>query len=170
MYTCDQIVGGWVLLVLSVLLLAGCEGKGTVPDVPAGKFTLYIDGIVSDTLSGPAHYRMDEGALVGIELGPEGGTGVSIELEPHPPELRTYEVVEWELFTMERPGSAPGVVGFLTMDDARYETTDGVLELTYVDEEQIGATFTFQMDGEEISTGDMPSLEVTGVLNAPSSQ
>lgn len=158
-----------MLLVLCVLLLGGCEGKGTPPDVPAGEFTLYIDGVVSDTLTGPAHYRMEEGALVGIELGPEGEAGVSIELEPLSPELRTYEVVEWELFKMERPESAPGVVGFLTMDDARYETTDGVLELTYVGDERLGATFTFQMEGEQTSTGDMPSLEVSGVLDAPPS-
>jgi hypothetical protein len=156
------------LLLLGGLLFVGCEGKGTPPDVPAGRFTVHVEGSVSDTLTGPVHYRMSDGALVGLELGPEDGAGLSIELEPQPPALRTYEVIDAELFEMERAESAPGVLAFLTIGEARFETTDGSLELTYLNDEQVGATFSFLMEGDfEDGPSDAPSVKVTGSLNAP---
>lgn len=156
------------LLVVGLLLLSGCEGRGNRPDVAAGRFTAYVNGSVSDTLSGMAHYRMQNDALVGLELGEENGPGLSIELEPQPPELRTYEVVDAELFGLERSESLPGVMAFLNVEEAHFESIDGSLELTYVNEEQIGATFTFQMEGDYVDgPGNDASVEVTGVLNAP---
>ena len=158
----------WFLFLLGGLLLAGCEGKGTPPDVSAGRFTVHVEGSVSDTLTGPAHYRMDDGALVGLELGPKDGAGLSMELEPQPPALRTYEVIDAELFNMERPESPPGVLAFLTVGEARFEATDGTLELTYLNDEQVGATFSFLMEGDfEDGPSDGPSVKVTGSLNAP---
>lgn len=155
-------------LFLIGLLLAGCEGKGRLPNVSAGQFTAHVDGAVRDTLTGPVHYRVKDDSLVGLELGAKDGPGLSIELEPQPPALRTYEVINWELFNRERPGSLPGVVAFLTVDEARFETTDGTLELTYVGDEQVGARFNFQMDGEFVEgPSEVPSVEVTGSLNAP---
>ena len=157
-----------LLLVVGVVLLSGCEGQGDPPDVAAGRFTAHVDGTLSDTLSGDAHYRMDDGAIVGVELGAEEGPGLSIELEPQPPELRTYEVVEAEIFGMERTGSPPGVLAFLRLKEITFEATDGSFELTYVNEEQIGATFTFQMEGTYVEgPSDDASVEVTGELNAP---
>jgi hypothetical protein len=150
------------------VLVNGCGGQGNRPDVAAGQFTANVNGTVSDTLAGAAHYRMDDGALVGLELGSKEGPGLSIELEPQPPELRTYEVVDAELFGLERPGSPPGVLAFLLLEQVSFEATDGSLDLTYVSEEQIGATFSFEM---EATNGDAPthdaSVEVTGALNAP---
>jgi len=136
--------------------------------VPSGEFTAYVDGRISDTLSGAVHHRItEEGALTGLELGPEDGAGLSIDLEPHAPALRSYEVVSAEIFGLERPNQPPGVMAFLVMDAAQFEAVDGTLELTYVDERQIGATFTFQMEGEfNGGRGDDSSVEVTGVLNA----
>jgi hypothetical protein len=158
----------WLLLVLGGLLLAGCEGKGTPPDVPAGRFTAHVEGSVSDTLTGPVHYRMDDGTLVGLELGTTDGPGLSMELEPQPPTLRTYEVIDAELFNTERPESAPGILAFLTVGEARFEATDGSLELTYLNDEQVGATFSFLMEGDfEDGPSDAPSVKVTGALNAP---
>ena len=158
----------WSLLLLGGLLLVGCEGKGTPPDVSAGQFTAHVEGSVSDTLTGPVHYRMDDGALVGLELGPKDGAGLSMELEPQPPALRTYEVVDAELFNMERAGSPPGILAFLTVGEARFEATDGSLELTYLNDEQVGATFSFLMEGDfEDGPSDAPSVKVTGSLNAP---
>jgi hypothetical protein len=158
----------WLLLVLGGLLLPGCEGKGHRPNVPAGQFTAYVEGAVSDTLTGPVHYRAKDDSLVGLELGPKDGPGLSMELEPQPSELRTYEVVNWELFNLERPGSPPGVVAFLTVEEGRFEATDGTLKLTYVGEEQVGATFSFQMEGDFVEgPSEIPSVSVTGALNAP---
>lgn len=158
----------WCLLLLGGLLLAGCEGKGTPPDVPAGRFTAHVEGSVSDTLTGPVHYRMDNGSLVGLELGPKDGAGLSMELEPQPPALRTYEAIDAELFNTERPESPPGILAFLTVGEGRFEATDGTLELTYLNDEQMGATFSFLMEGDyENGPSDAPSVKVTGSLNAP---
>lgn len=154
-------------LVLPLLFLVGCEGKGRVPDVPAGQFRAYVDGAVRDTLTGPAHARMEDGALVGLELGPEDEPGLSVEFTPQSPALRTYQVVGWELFSEERSERSSDAVAFLTVDNARFTATDGTLELTYVDDERIGATFTFQMEGEFLKgPSDNPSVKVTGMLDA----
>ncbi len=157
-----------ILLLVGTFFLSGCEGQGDRPNVSAGRFTAHVNGTVSDTLSGTAHYRMEEGALVAIELGSREGPGLSIELEPQPPDLRTYEVVDPEIFGLDRSEGVPGVLAFLTLERAHFETTDGVLELTYVNEEQIGATFTFQMEGSYVDRpGGDASVEVTGELIAP---
>lgn len=168
MHTSASVIRSAVLLWVLSGLLVGCGGRGTPPKVPSGEFTAYVDGSLSDTLSGAVHHRItEEGALTGLELGPKDGAGLSIELEPHAPALRTYEVVDAELFGLARPDQPPGVMAFLTLDDAQFATVEGTFELTYVDEEQIGATFTFQMEGEfDGDRGETPSVEVTGVLNA----
>ncbi|MFB6247275.1 MAG: hypothetical protein ABEL97_01750 [Salinibacter sp.] len=157
------------LLLLGGLLWVGCEGRGTPPDVPAGRFTAHVAGAVSDTLRGTAHVRRAGKTLTGLELGARDGPGLSIELEPQPPALRTYEVVEPTLFRLERPDSRPGALAFLTLRHARFESTDGTIELTYVGDDQIGGTFSFRMKGTFIDGGgDDVSVEVTGVVNAPS--
>jgi hypothetical protein len=156
------------LLLLGALLLGGCEGRGSPPDVPAGEFTAHVRGTVDDTIAGPVHYRMKSDSLVGLELGAKDGPGLSIELEPQPPALRTYEVVDWTLFGKDRSESPPGLVAFLTVDEAKFEATDGTLELTYVDDERVGATFSFQMEGEFVDgPSENPTVEVSGALNAP---
>jgi len=150
------------------LLFAGCGGQGTEPGVAEGRFAAYVEGGVTDTLRGKAHARHSGNTLVGLELGKEDGPGLSIELEPHPPALRTYDVVDAELFQMERPDTPPEALAFLCLDRARFAATEGTLELTYVSDEQVGATFTFQMDGAFDEGGsDVVSVEVTGEVNAP---
>ena len=157
------------MLLGGLLLLVGCEGRGTPPDLPAGQFSAYVEGTVSDTLTGTAHYRRRDGAITGLELGARNGPGLSIELEPHPPELRTYEVIEAELFRLDRPDSPPGLLAFLSLEGAQFEAVDGTLELTYVGDGQVGATFQFQMEGTLEKGGyDDASVSVTGALNAPS--
>jgi hypothetical protein len=146
----------------------GCGGNGQRPDVPAGQFEATVEGTVSDTLSGPVHYRAKGDSLVGMELGPRDGPGLSIELESQPPALRTYEVTDAELFGTPRTDSSSGVMAFLTTGEARFTATDGTLELTYVGDEQVGATFDFQMEGEFVGEPrGAPSVEVTGMLSAP---
>lgn len=167
---CRLLLGVGLLLV-GGLLWVGCEGQGTPPDVPEGRFTAYVTGAVSDTLSGTAYYRRSDGVLTGLEFGARDRPGLSIELEPRPPELRTYEVLEPELFQVERPGSRPGALAFLSLDHAQFAATEGTLELTYVSEERIGATFSFQMTGRfDDGGGNDVSVEVTGAVNAPSGE
>lgn len=167
MHTRAPLVRSGFVLLLGVLLWAGCGGHGTPPDVPAGEFTAYVDGSLSDTLSGTVHRRVTtEGGLTGVELGRQDGPGVSIDLESQPPALRTYEVIESELFGLDRPGRPPAALAFLRLNEGQFEAVDGTFELTYVNDDEVGATFTFQMEGEyEGVASDGPSVKVTGVLN-----
>lgn len=154
-------------LVVALLVLVGCEGEGRAPDVPAGQFRAHVEGAVGDTLTGPAYARIEDGMLVGFEMGPADEPGLSVELAPHPLALRTYEVVGWELFSENRSEQSPDAVAFLSVDNARFAATDGTLELTHVEGERVRATFTFQMEGDFLEgPSDDPSVKVTGTLDA----
>lgn len=168
MHTSAALVRSAALLFLVGGVLWGCGGRGTPPEVPSGEFTAYVEGSLSDTLSGAVHHRItEEGDLTGLELGPKTGAGLSIDLEPHAPALRTYDVVDAELFGLARPDQPPGVMAFLTLSRGQFQAVEGTFELTYVNEEQIGATFTFQMEGQfSGGRGEVPSVTVSGVLNA----
>jgi len=136
--------------------------------VSEGRFTAYVEGAVSDTLRGVAHARHEDDALVGLELGEQEGAGLSIELEPHPPALRAYEIVDADVFRMDRRDGPPEGLAFLRLDRADFAATSGTMELTYVSEEQVGGTFTFRMEGTLANGGrDAASVEVTGKVNAP---
>lgn len=157
----------FVILMIG-LVVAGCEeGDGNQPEVPTGQFNVQVEGAITDTLSGPVYYRMEDQKLVGLELGNKNGPGLSIELEPRKPSLQTYEVVSWELFSLERTEDPPGAVAFLTIGNGQFQATAGTFEVTYVSEERVGATFDFRMEG---AFGDRPrgsaSVWVTGSLNA----
>jgi len=165
------VVGALFPVLLGALLFAGCGGRGTEPDVSEGRFTAYVGGGVTDTLRGAAHARHRDSMLVGLELGDEGGPGLSIELDPRPPALRTYDVVDAEVFQMEGDDTSPEGLALLQLDEANFEAVSGTIELTYVSEEQVGATFAFQMNGAFKERGsDDVSVEVTGEVNAPSLQ
>ncbi len=122
---------------------------------------------MTDTIAGPAFYRLEAGELVGIELGAKDQPGLSLELEPRPLTQRTYEVVEWDLLDAERDDVPPGVVAFLKVRDARFEATRGTLDVTYVGETEVGATFEFEMEGSFVG-GSSPeaSVHVTGSFRA----
>lgn len=135
--------------------------------MPVGQFRAHIDGTVSDSLTGRARYRMEKGKLVGLELGSQEGPGLSIQVEARPLDLRQFEIVDAGLFGTERPGGAPGALSFLTIDGAQFVAQEGTLEITYIGDEQIGATFTFRMEGDfDMTPSDAPSVEVTGAVNA----
>lgn len=160
-----SLVCGMVLFLLAGGLF-GC-GEGSRPEVPEGQFTAEVRGGVNDTIAGSAFYRLDAGELVAVELGAKDQPGLSLELEPRPLEQRTYEVVEWNLLDAERDDASPGVVAFLEVQDARFEATRGTLEVTYVGEAEVGATFEFEMEGS-FTGGSAPdaSVHVTGSFRA----
>jgi hypothetical protein len=162
------VVGALLPMLLGALLFAGCGGRGTEPGVPEGRYTAFVQGAVTDTLRGAAHARHRDSMLVGLELGGEGGPGLSIELDPLPPALRTYDVVDAETFQIDGDDTSPEGLALLQLDEANFEAVGGTIEFAYVSEEQVGATFTFQMDGAfNEGGGDDVSVEVTGELNAP---
>lgn len=156
-------------LLLGTFLMTGC-GSNAAPDVPAGQYAAEVEGAVTDTLEGAVHHRTADGRLIGIELGERDGAGLSMELEPYPPDTRSYSVIDGELFGMERPGGTPGVMAFLTVDGTQFRATAGSLHVQRVAGETIGASFSFEMEGEVASGGDDAGVRVTGELNAPASR
>lgn len=141
-------MGGIVVAALMIGGLAGCSGEeGNAPKVPEGQFEAEVEGTVDTTLTGRARYRLSDGRLSGIELAVDSARGLSIEVEPAPVGRRTYQVVEWELLQVERPGGAPGFVAFLEMPRGSFEATEGTLEITYVSGSVVGAVFDVEMEG-----------------------
>ncbi len=156
-----------LLLVCWGVLLAGCHGKGRPPEVEQGKFTARVQGTLDDTITGAARYRATGDTLQAFELGRREGAGMSVELEPRSKGLYTYEVVEAEVFGTRRPEQGPGVMSFLTIGNGRFTAVDGALTITYVNDEQVGAEFSFFMEGEfDGAPVDGPSVDVTGAFNA----
>lgn len=160
--------GRWHVLLgaalMAILLLAGCgEGRGTVPDVEPGRFVVQIDGAVRDTLRGEARYRMVDGDLAGVELVIDSVRGLSIDLEPGPVRRKTYQVVEWELLSVDRPGGAPGTSVFFETPDLAFESSDGTVEIIYTADGQIGGAFAVDMEGHRTEGPiDPRSIRVTG--------
>lgn len=150
--------------LMAILLLAGCgEGRGTAPDVEPGRFVVQVDGTVSDTLRGEARYRMVDGDLAGVELVIDSVRGLSIDLEPGPVRRKTYQVVEWELLSVDRPGGAPGTSVFFETPDLAFESSDGTVEITYTANGQIGGAFALDMEGHRTEGPIGPrSIRVTG--------
>lgn len=164
----------WFMCWLGLLLFGGgvlgCEDSSR-PEVPEGRFTAQIEGGVTDTIAGPAFYQLKAGELVRIELGAKDQPGLSLELEPRPLDQQTYQVVEWNLLDAERDEAPPGVVAFLTVQDAHFEATHGTLDVTYVGEEEVGATFEFEMEGSFVGGSSAnASVHVSGSFRAREQQ
>lgn len=131
-----------------VFALAGCgAGSGTPPSVEAGRFEAELEGAFDRSVTGAARYRVVDGQLTGLELVIDSTTGISVELEPGPIQRKTYQVVEWELLSEDRPGGQPGTVAFLETPGGSFESVDGMLDITYRGEREIGGTFDFEMSG-----------------------
>lgn len=166
----------WLLVGLPLLLLtgggawglSGCTpGSGTAPDVAAGRFVATVDGALTDTLTGTARFRTDGSALTGVELNVDSLHGLSMEMEPVRLDRRTYEVVDWRLLGVDRGASPPGLAAFLEVRPGSFHATDGVVEVTYVASDRVGARFDLEMVGTFHGVpGDEPSVRVTGRLFA----
>ena len=135
-------------LTLLAVIASGCgSGRGTPPDVDTGRFEAELDGAFDRSVTGEARYRMTEGNLTGLELVIDSARGISVELEPGPIRRKTYQVVEWELLSVDRPGGRPGTFAFLETPDGSFESVEGMLDITYHEDNAIGGTFEFEMNG-----------------------
>jgi len=146
-------------------LLTGCDEGGSL-DVPIGTFVAETEGAVTDTLRGSAHYRTQEEDLIGFELGAQTSPGMSIEVEPAPPEPRTYRVLEERLFRLDRDSHTLGGIVFLSVDDQHFEATAGTLKVQQVNRSTVDATFSFEMNGHVDATTEERSILVTGRFRA----
>jgi hypothetical protein len=147
---------------------------------------------VEGPLAGEAVYRLDDaGRLVGLELGAASApTGLSIELTPHPPAPRTYEIVAPNLLAAAAPeglaeGDAPpaatayltavpadttagGVAGAPPADAAplRLTATHGVVQVTHADGGTLRATFDLHFVGTLPDAHAEVTAGVAGALRA----
>lgn len=153
------------LLVAAVLLGIGCGSESDL-GVAEGRYQLYVEGSLTDTLTGPAVLRPQRNGRLGIELGPRDGSGLSLELTTPPQASGRYEVVGPELFAGPQADSLRGVIAFLTVADAQFAATQGHFSVTEVGTETVGGTLDVQM--EERTDGPLGdrSVRVTGVLRA----
>ncbi len=136
------------VLILFAVIASGCEsGTGTPPDVETGRFEAELDGAFDRSVTGAARYRMTDDNLTGLELVIDSASGMSVELEPGPIRQTTYQVVEWELLSVDRPGGRPGTVAFLETPGGSFESVDGMLDIIYQEDDAIGGTFEFEMNG-----------------------
>jgi hypothetical protein len=153
------------LLAVAVLVGGGCGSKSDL-GVAAGRYQLYVEGSLTDTLTGPAALRPRRNGHLGIELGPRDGSGLSVELTTSPQTSRHYEVVGPRLLDGSQADSLLGFVAFLSVADAQFATTRGRLSVAEVNAETIGGTVDVEME----KRGDGPpgerSVRVTGVLRA----
>jgi hypothetical protein len=158
-----------LLLGLAALPLGCTPSSGTPPRaVSEGRFVLYIDGAVRDTLTGAASLRIDDGVPVGLELDASDTHGVSVDLQPQPLALGTYTVIDDELLRAERPGDTPGLVAFLQTDVGTFQATAGQLRVSYVEGTSIlGGTLSWTMEGAlEGTPVNQSTVQVEGQVYA----
>lgn len=159
-----------VLACVGLLVLVGVacsKMEGTAPSTPAGKFEATVEGAITDTLRGRAHYRLSDSMLVGLELDADSVRGLSVEMEPRSLALRTYEVVDAELLGVERGEELPGFNAFLVTQNGDFHATAGSLHVSYLSEGELGATFSVEMEGTfDGVPGHDPSLSVSGTVHA----
>lgn len=151
-----------------VLLLIGC-GSEPEPDVTEGRYRLYVEGSLTDTLTGPAIVRTQHNGRVGIELGTRDGPGLSIELtSTNRSETRSwmppgrYNVVPASLLDSPPADSGSSLIAFLSVADAHFVATRGRLSVTHVGDETMAGKLAIEM--AERAGGR--SVRVTGVLRA----
>jgi hypothetical protein len=157
-----------LLLSLALVLLSiagtGCsEEGGAPPDVDVGRFDVSVEGAMEASYAGEARYRLVDGQLAGFELVIDSTSGISIDVEHSPIERTTFQVVEWELMQVERPGGAPGTMAFLETPNAAFEARDGTVSVTYTGEGEIGGNLELTMEGSrEGVPEDTHSIRMTG--------
>ena len=133
-----------VLLAVAVLVGSGCGSESDL-GVAAGRYQLYVEGSLTDTLTGPAVLRPRRNGRLGIELGPRDGSGLSVELTTSPQTSGHYEVVGPGLLDGSQADSLPGFVAFLSVADAQFAATRGRLSVTEAETETIGGTLDVEM-------------------------
>ncbi len=153
------------ILLVGLLMVSGCGGSSGESALgwlmgAESQFDAGIKGAVTDSLHGTADFRTDDrGRLVGIELNRDGAPmqGLSLELEPRPPETDQYTVVDPVLMNAPREGEQPGFVAYLESDAGSFEADEGHLHITAMGDHHIEGTFELYMHGERRSG---PSVEV----------
>jgi hypothetical protein len=156
------------------LLLLGCEAQSGL-DVSEGQYHLVVHGALADTLTGPAVIRAARNGRLGIELGPQDGPGLSLEIArpsrsqndaASPIRPGRYEVVAAELLDAPRPDSLSGLLAFLSVANRTFAATQGHLSVTDTDDGTVGGTLSLVMDERDSALAAARTVQVTGTLRA----
>ncbi|MFB6230210.1 MAG: hypothetical protein ABEL04_03550 [Salinibacter sp.] len=165
------------LLLCTVLLCLGCGDEAAL-DVEKGQYQVSIEGSLTDTLAGPAVYRLQEEKRVRIELGTRKGPGLSIELEPRLPHSERggeegsvprpgrYDVVAASLLDRPHPDSLTGLIAFLSVADAQFAATQGHFSITHVADGTVTGTLDLTMEERPDDSLPERAVRVTGALRA----
>lgn len=160
------------------LLLVGC-GTEPGPNVPEGRYRLYVEGSLTDTLTGPATVHPHRNGRIGIELGALGESGLSIELasqgatsDANAPRVHPgrYDVVAAPVLNSAPSDSLSGLLAFLSVAGRQFTATQGHLSVTHVDDEGVGGQIDVQLQERSGDFTPEHTVRVTGVLHATSSQ
>lgn len=113
-------------------------------------FEATTEGVLDGSLAGTAEFRTDAGGnLVGIELihTDDSSRGISIELEPHPLEQRTYAAIVPQLMGVERPDTQAGFAAFFESSTHSFQAARGTLRVEQVGDAYVRGTFDMEMRG-----------------------
>lgn len=154
-----------VFLAAVVLVGPGCGSESDL-GVAEGRYQLYVEGSLTDTLTGPAVLRSQRNGHLGIELGPRDGSGLSLELTTSPQASGRYDVVGPGLLDGPQADSLLGVIAFLSVADAQFAATQGRFSVTEVGAETVGGTLDVEMEERRDDPLGDRSVRVTGVLRA----
>lgn len=158
-----------VFLLLGFVLVGGGCGDKAASSYDLGwllgaqsTFEATTEGVLDASLAGTAVFRTDEeGHLIGIDLVhvDDSTRGLSIELEPHPLDERTYEVVAPNLLGVERADAPAGFLAFFESGTHSFQAVSGTLRVTQADAASVRGTFNVRMSGMP-EGGSFPSADV----------
>lgn len=154
-----------VLLTAVVLWAAACGSESDL-GVEEGRYRLYVEGSVTDTLTGPAVVHPDENGRRRIELGGRDRPGLSLEIATRPQAAGRYDAVGPELLDAVRDDSLAGFRAFLSVAEVQFAATDGRFSVTEVEEGRLGGTLEMTMEEQGGALAGRRSVRVTGVLRA----
>jgi len=161
----------FVLLFGLAVLGGGCEGDAG-PDVVEGQYRLYVEGSLTDTLTGPAVVRPHRNGQMGIELGHRDESGLSLELPSAPSggqeavQPGRYRVASPLPRRGTRPDTLSGVLAFLSTADLQFTATHGHLSVTEGGTETVEGKVQFEMAEQGSEGAGGHTVQVTGVLRA----
>jgi len=180
------------LLAAVVFVGVGCGNESDL-GVEEGRYRLYVEGSVTDTLTGSAVVHPDENGRRRVELGGRDRPGLSLEVAMRSQAAGRYDAVGPELldgahadsldgfraflsvaevqfaatdgrFSVTEAGA--GFRAFLSVAEVQFAATDGRFSVTEAGEGRLGGTLDMTMEEQGEAVAGRRSVRVTGVLRA----
>jgi len=153
------------LLAAVVFVGVGCGNESDL-GVEEGRYRLYVEGSVTDTLTGSAVVHPDENGRRRVELGGRDRPGLSLEVAMRSQAAGRYDAVGPELLDGAHADSLAGFRAFLSVAGVQFAATDGRFSVTEAGEGRLGGTLDMTMEEQGEAVAGRRSVRVTGVLRA----